>query len=52
MMALFLYKKTRKITEWDNAGVTKNVSVMHKEYANAIGTTVDKLTHAQNVEAE
>lgn len=36
----------------DNAGVTKNVSVMHKEYAAAIGTTVDKLTQAQKVEAE
>lgn len=36
----------------DNAGVTKNVSVMWKEYAASIGTTVDKLTTAQKIEAE
>ena len=36
----------------DNAGVTKNVSVMWREYAASIGTSVDKLTQAQKVEAE
>lgn len=36
----------------DNAGVTKNVSVMWKEYAATIGTTADKLTQAQKREAE
>lgn len=36
----------------DNAGVTKNVSVMWKEYAASIGTTADKLTQAQKREAE
>lgn len=36
----------------DNAGVTKNVSVMWREYATSIGTTVDKLTQAQKIEAE
>lgn len=36
----------------DNAGVTKNVSVMWKEYAASIGTTVGKLTQAQKLQAE
>ena len=36
----------------DNAGVTKNVSVMWKEYAASIGTTADKLTKAQKIIAE
>lgn len=36
----------------DNAGVTKNVSVMWKEYAAQIGVTVDSLTQAQKREAE
>lgn len=36
----------------DNAGVTKNVSVMWKEYAQSIGTTVDKLTTQQKIQAE
>lgn len=36
----------------DNAGVTKNVSVMWKEYAAQIGVTVEKLTQAQKREAE
>ena len=36
----------------DNAGVTKNVSVMWKEYASQIGTTADKLTVAQKRQAE
>lgn len=36
----------------DNAGVTKNVSIMWKEYAARIGTTVGKLTQEQKVEAE
>lgn len=36
----------------DNAGVTKNVSVMWKEYAQEIGTSVDKLTTAQKRQAE
>lgn len=36
----------------DNAGVTKNVSVMWQEYAESIGTTADKLTLAQKRTAE
>lgn len=36
----------------DNAGVTKNVSVMWKEYAAAQGISVDKLTIAQKRQAE
>ena len=36
----------------DNAGVTKNVSVMWKEYAQTIGTTADKLTIGQKRQAE
>ena len=36
----------------DNAGVTKNVSVMWREYAASIGTSVDKMTQAQKIEAE
>lgn len=36
----------------DNAGVTKNVSVMWKEYAAQIGTSADKLTIAQKRQAE
>lgn len=36
----------------DNAGVTKNVSVMWKEYAAQIGVTVDSLSQAQKREAE
>ncbi len=36
----------------DNAGVTKNVSVMWKEYAATIGTTADKLTKQQKIQAE
>lgn len=36
----------------DNAGVTKNVSVMWKEYADSIGVGVQSLTLAQKREAE
>ncbi|MDD4292163.1 MAG: hypothetical protein PHX51_08045, partial [Clostridia bacterium] len=36
----------------DNAGVTKNVSVMWKEYAESIGVGVQSLTQAQKIEAE
>jgi hypothetical protein len=36
----------------DNAGVTKNVSVMWKDYATSIGTTVDRLTKQQKIQAE
>lgn len=36
----------------DNAGVTKNVSVMWKEYAETIGKSVDKLTMAEKIQAE
>lgn len=36
----------------DNAGVTKNVSVMWKEYAKQIGKTVDQLTLQEKVQAE
>ncbi|NCB36354.1 MAG: hypothetical protein EOM58_09955, partial [Clostridia bacterium] len=36
----------------DNAGVTKNVSVMWNEYARSIGTTAASLTMQQKIEAE
>lgn len=36
----------------DNAGVTKNVSIMWKEYAASIGSTVNNLTKQQKIEAE
>lgn len=36
----------------DNAGVTKNVSVLWKEYAAQIGKTVDKLTQQEKIQAE
>lgn len=35
----------------DNAGVTKNLSVLQKEYAQSIGTTVGRLTEAQRIQA-
>lgn len=35
----------------DNAGITKNLSVLQKEYAASIGTTVGKLTEAQKIQA-
>lgn len=36
----------------DNAGVTKNVSKMWEDYADSIGTTRDKLTDQQKIQAE
>ncbi len=36
----------------DNAGVTKNVSVMWKEYAESIGKGANSLTQAEKVQAE
>lgn len=36
----------------DNAGVTKNVAKMWDEYAKSIGTTANKLTQAQKLQAE
>ncbi len=36
----------------DNSGVTKNVSVMWKEYAATIGVGVDSLTKQQKIQAE
>lgn len=36
----------------DNAGVTKNVAKMWDEYAKSIGTTSDKLTQQQKIQAE
>nr|DAS38155.1 MAG TPA: minor tail protein [Caudoviricetes sp.] len=36
----------------DNAGVTKNVSVMWKEYAQSIGVGVQSLTKEQKIQAE
>ncbi|MDQ0091671.1 phage-related protein [Paenibacillus anaericanus] len=36
----------------DNAGVTKNVAKMWEEYAATIGTTRDKLTQQQKIQAE
>lgn len=36
----------------DNAGVTKNVSVIWKEYAETVGESVTNLTTAQKIQAE
>lgn len=36
----------------DNAGVTKNVSMMWKDYAKSIGVGVDSLTKQQKIQAE
>lgn len=36
----------------DNAGVTKNVAKMWDEYARSIGTTANKLTQEQKIQAE
>lgn len=36
----------------DNAGVTKNVAKMWDEYARSIGTTAQKLTQEQKIQAE
>ena len=36
----------------DNAGVTKNVSMMWKDYAEKLGVGVDSLTKAQKIQAE
>lgn len=36
----------------DNAGVTKNVAKMWDDYAKSIGTTSNKLTQAQKIQAE
>lgn len=36
----------------DNAGVTKNVSMMWKDYAASIGTTASALTQQQKIQAE
>jgi phage-related protein len=36
----------------DNAGVTKNVAKMWEDYAKSIGTTRDKLTQEQKIQAE
>jgi hypothetical protein len=36
----------------DNAGITKNLSNMQKEYARSIGTTIGRLTEAQKTQAE
>lgn len=52
MTVLFLYTNTRKITEWDNAGITRNLAKMWEEYAKARGLTAASLTQTQKVEAE
>lgn len=36
----------------DNAGVTKNVSILWKEYAASVGKSVTELTQAEKVQAE
>lgn len=36
----------------DNAGVTKNVAKMWEDYAKSIGTTANKLTQQQKIQAE
>ena len=35
----------------DNAGITKNLSILQREYAESIGTTAGKLTDAQKIQA-
>lgn len=35
----------------DNAGITKNLSILEKEYAASIGTTIGRLTEAQKRQA-
>ena len=35
----------------DNAGITKNLSVIYKEYANSVGKTVGQLSDAEKVQA-
>ena len=44
--------KNENSTLVDNAGVTKNVAKMWDEYAKSIGTTANKLTQAQKIQAE
>jgi hypothetical protein len=44
--------KNENSTLVDNAGVTKNVAKMWEEYAGSIGTTAEKLTQAQKIQAE
>ena len=36
----------------DNAGITKNLSILQKEYAASIGTTIGRLTEQQKAQAE
>lgn len=43
--------KNQNSTLVDNAGVTKNLSVIYKEYASTIGKTVGVLTDAEKVQA-
>ena len=43
--------KNQLSTLLDNAGITKNISVLYKEYAATIDTTVGRLTEAQKVQA-
>lgn len=43
--------KNGQSTLVDNAGITKNLSVLQKEYAQSIGTTIGKLTEAQKIQA-
>lgn len=35
----------------DNAGITKNLSILQREYASTIGTTVGRLSESQKVQA-
>lgn len=44
--------KNENSTLVDNAGVTKNVSVMWKDYARQVGKTVDELTQQEKIQAE
>lgn len=44
--------KNENSTLVDNAGVTKNVSILWKEYANEIGKTVGQLTLQDKIQAE
>lgn len=36
----------------DNAGITKNLSVLQKEYAQSIGKTVGRLTNAEKIQSK
>jgi hypothetical protein len=44
--------KNQMSTLVDNAGITRNISLLWKDYAESIGTTVGMLTEQQKIQAE